>query len=277
VTPIERDDEAEALEEHRVQAATYQKRAKLGTLVLALRTALSQVIILGGTVVLARHLKPAEFGTFAMVQFVLTVFTLVGDAGLGGALIQKSAHPSERELSTVFWAQLALALGVFGAVAASTLFLPRIWPSLPNSASSLVLALAVNFIFLSLRVVPTILLERELLFVRLSVLDTLNAITFYLVASILALLGLGVWALVLGVVAQGALGCVAALLLRPYRPRLAFDASLVKSLLAFGLPFQARAALSLGTRAVIPIVVGARIGHGRQGFSPLLSAISSRA
>jgi teichuronic acid exporter len=265
VTQIERDAEASAQNERSEQAATYQKRANLGTIALALRTALSQVIILGGTVVLARHLRPAEFGTFAMVQFVLTVFTLVGDAGLGGALIQKSARPSGRELATVFWAQLGLSFGVFAAVMASTLILPGIWPSLPSSAPSLLLALAFNFILLSLRVVPTILLERELLFVRLAVLDTLNSITFYLVASILALSGFGVWALVLGVVAQGLVGCLAAYLLRPYRPLAAFDVSLVRSLLGFGLPFQARAALSLGTRAVIPIVVGARLGSHEVG------------
>jgi O-antigen/teichoic acid export membrane protein len=214
---------------------------------------------------LARHLRPAEFGTFAMVQFVLTVFTLVGDAGLGGALIQKSAHPGSHELSTVFWAQLALSGAVFVAVSASTLVLPTLWPSLPSGAPSLLLALALNFILLSLRVVPTILLERELLFIRLSILDTLNSITFYLVASILALLGFGVWALVLGVVTQGAIGCLAAFALRPYRPKWVFDSSLVKELLAFGLPFQARGALSLATRAALPVMVGARLGSHAVG------------
>jgi teichuronic acid exporter len=267
VTRIERADEPVEPDgsAHAEKMATYQERAKLGTVVLALRTALSQVIILGGTVVLARQLKPSEFGTFAMVQFVLTVFTLVGDAGLGGALIQKSGHPNERELSTVFWAQLGLSAAVFAAVSGSTLVLPLMWPSLPARAPSLLLALGVNFIFLSLRVVPTILLERELHFVRLAIVDTLNAITFYLVASILALSGFGVWALVLGVLAQGVLGCAAAFALRPYRPWAVFDLALVKELLAFGLPFQARGALSLATRAVVPVVVGARLGSHAVG------------
>lgn len=245
---------------------TYKRRAVLGAVALALRTGLAQLIILGGTVVLARYLRPAEFGAFAMVQFVLTVLTIFGDAGLGGALIQKKTTPTETELSSVFFAQMSLSGAVLAVAWGLGELLPYVWTDLPEGAPWIVRALALNFVLTSARVVPTVLMERELLFVRISILDTVNSIAFYLAASALALAGFGVWALVLGVLAQGALGFVTALALRPWRPRFSFDREALRPLLRFGVPFQARSILALATRAAIPVVGGTLLGSEPVGF-----------
>lgn len=254
--PIERVGEDAARE-------MYARRAKLGRIALLIRTLLTQLIVLGGMVVLARELRPSEFGTFAMVQFVLSVFTLVGDAGLGGALVQKGETPNQRELSTVFFAQLGLATLVFTITSLLAPSLRSFWTDLPEATPWIVRALAANFIFVSARVVPTLLLEREVLFGRVAILETLNSVTFYLVASILAILGYGTWALVIGVLVQGALGFLAAIALRPWRPDLVFDAKILRPLLGFGLPYQARVGLTLLTRSSIPVLVGRSLGsHG---------------
>ncbi len=244
----------------------YKKRAVLGAIALALRTGVAQIVILVGTIVLARYLRPAEFGAFAMVQFVLTVLTIFGDAGLGGALIQKKVAPSARELSTVFHAQMLMAAGVVLLAWGVGEVLPRLWHDLPHGTPWIVLALAVNFLFTSARVVPTVLMERELLFVRIAILDGVNSMMFYLAASILAVLGFGIWALVLGVLAQGVTGLVVALLLRPWRPSLAFEPKLLRGLLGFGVPFQARSVFVLATRSTIPVAAGTLLGAEAVGF-----------
>lgn len=241
----------------------YTRRAKLGRIALVIRTLLTQVIVLGGMVVLARELRPSEFGTFAMVQFVLSVFTLVGDAGLGGALVQKGEPPSQRELSTVFFAQLALAFLIFTFASVVAPWLRYFWTDLPEETPWILRALAANFIFVSARVVPTLLLEREVLFGRVAVLETLNSVTFYLFASILAILDFGTWSLVIGVLAQGILGFLAAIALRPWKPDLVFDANILRPLLGFGLPYQSRVGLTLLTRSSIPVLIGRELGsHG---------------
>lgn len=256
----------------------YERRAFLGGMALLVRTAVAQLIILGGQVVLARRLSASEFGAFAMIQFALTALTVFGDGGLGGALIQKKEVPTQRELSSVFFVQLGL-----GALVVALAFivgpgLQRLWPDLPEGTPWIVLALAMNFVMTSLRVVPMLLMERELRFVRVAILDTVNSIAFYLVASVLALRGYGIWALCWGVFAQGVLSFVGANLLRPWLPSFVFDAARVRTLLAFGVPFQSRNALGIVMGAVIPVVGGTMLGSqavGRlnwahqNGFFPL--------
>src|SRR4051794_31103425 len=82
---------------------TIKHRARRGVLILALRTVLVQIAVLGGQVALARLLDPRDFGVFAIVQFALSFFTFFGDAGLGASLIQKKIAPTHRELSSVFF------------------------------------------------------------------------------------------------------------------------------------------------------------------------------
>lgn len=244
----------------------YKQRALLGVVALVLRTGIAQIVILGGMIVLARYLRPAEFGAFAMVQFVLTVLTIFGDAGLGRALIQKKVAPSQAELSTVFYVQMLLAAAVVLVAWGAGELLPHVWPALPEGTPWIVLALAGNFVLTSARVVPTVLMERELLFIRVAILDSVNSTMFYLAASVLAVLGYGIWALVLGVIAQGATGLVVALLLRPWRPTLAFEPASVRPLLGFGLPFQARSLFVVGTRSTIPVAGGTMMGSEAVGF-----------
>jgi len=249
-----------------LDAKSYQRRAKIGTIALAARTGLMQFVVLGGTVILARHLKPAEFGVFAMVQFVVTLLTLFGDGGLGGALIQRTEAPSEVALSSVFWAQMALAFPVLGACLLVGPHLTTLWPDIPPGSTWLLLAVASNFLLTSARVVPTLLMERELHFVRLSILETVSSTVFYLIAGILALRGFGTSALALGVFAQGLMAFVFAFALRPWRPRLSFDWPLVRELLRFGLPFQARPGLLLLTNSVVPVLAGSLFGSRAVGM-----------
>lgn len=256
MSDAERDEPAGA----EPRAREFRRRALIGGVALAIRTVLTQLVVLGGTVLLARRLSPGDFGAFAIIQFALSFLTVFGDAGLGGALVQKKTPPSREELSSVFWVQLALGGVVLAVAMAGAEALRFVWRDLPPSAPWILRALAINFALVAVRALPMISMERELLFVRLAAIDLVGSLSFYLVASGMALAGFGVWSLVAGVLAQGALGTGLAFALRPIAPSWAWDGAAVRRLLRFGVPHQLKHVVGLAGSATTPLLCGALLG-----------------
>src|SRR6185436_19579892 len=125
-------------------ASELRRKARYGVIVLAGRTAALQLMVLVGEVWLRRLLTPADFGAFAIAQFALIFFGQFGDAGLGGALIQKKDEPTEVELSSIWWLQLLLAMGTGTIMWTSAPLELRIWPDISNDAVWLIRALSIN-------------------------------------------------------------------------------------------------------------------------------------
>ncbi len=240
--------------------ATLHRRARWGVFLLAGRTALQQLIVLVGNVYLARLLGPKEFGAFWIVQFAVSFFTLFGDAGFGAALIQKRDSATQRELSSVFWIQIVMGVSVVLLVFGAAPWVVRLWPALPAQATWMLRALSVSLLLTSMRVIPSILMERELLFGRLSFIDVVLTISFYAAAVPLAFAGLGAKALVAAVLAQGAAGLVTAFVLRPWLPSLHLDFAILRPILKFGVAVQAKYVIGFVNGAVMPIYAGRVLG-----------------
>lgn len=243
------------------EAARLTLLARVGMVILAGRTVVLQVLVLAANVYLARVLDPGDFGIFAIVQFVIALSTLFGDAGLGGALIQQKHEPSTVELSTVFWVQTAIVTTVMAVVWVGAPWAYVLWPKLPAESTWLLRALTFSLLFSFLRAVPAILMERALQFGRLSAIEILNSASFYLVVVVLASLGMRVWSLVIGVVVQSFVALVATFIARPWKPRLAFDRSVLQPMFRFGLPFQAKGVIAFANEAVMPLFAGAVLGQ----------------
>ena len=239
---------------------TLHRRTRLGVVLLAVRTVIQQLVVLVGNVYLARLLGPLEFGAFWIVQFALSFFTLFGDAGFGGALIQKRDSATKEELSSVFWAQMLMGLGVVAVVFAAAPWVVEVWPALPKNASWMLRALSLSLLLTSMRVIPTILMERELFFGRLSVVDLMLTLSFYGCAVWLAQLGHGSNALVVAVLLQGAVGLVTAFALRPWLPGFHFSLRVLRPILKFGIAFQAKNIIGFVNGAVMPLYAGRALG-----------------
>jgi O-antigen/teichoic acid export membrane protein len=242
------------------------RRARLGVIALAIRTVVVQLSIFAGDVALARLLEPGDYGAFGIVRFALSFFVIFGDVGLGGALIRQKEEPTEEQLSTVFFAQLGLALALVAVIAVVSPYLGRVWTSLPPSSPWLMRALAVDLVFTACRIVPSLLMERNLEFGRLAVVEVVVQLSFYVVAVATAALGWRMWALATGVLAQALVSLIAIHRLRPWRPRLHFDRALVTPLLRYGLPFQAKNLVAMANGAVTPLYAGSMLGSRAVGL-----------
>ncbi len=128
------------------------------------------------------------------MAFVFVGFLqLFSDIGFGPALIRQSAL-TEELVATCFWINLLLGgvlLGLSGAVAPLVGRTFRI-----DEVSSAFMALSLNFPLLSLSIVQQAILEREMNFKFLGLVDIYGTILSTVGCIIMALYGFGVWSLV---------------------------------------------------------------------------------
>ena len=246
---------------------TLRRRARLGMLILGGRSGLQHIVTLAGTLALARLLSPSDFGTFAIVHFALAMCRTLGEVGLAASLVQKPSPPTDRELSTLFWAQLALTSLMVGFAFAAAGWMNSTWPDLPPEGPNLFRVLSISLLLNSLRAPPFIMLERELRFFALSAAEFVGTVAYYGIAVTLAWRGLGAQALVAAVLAQTGIVLVATYWARPWRPRWVFDASLVQTMLRFGLPYQGKVIGGLLNNAVTPVLAGTILGRAALGLN----------
>ncbi len=241
-------------------SAAIRRRARLGVVLLGARTVLQQLTILVANVYLTRTLKPADYGVFAIIQFALALFTLLGDAGLGTALIQKHAGPDRSELSTIWWFQLSLSTVIVGVTFVAAPWVLTFWPDLPEGSVWLLRGLALGLLFTMLRAVPMLLLERNLRYEWIGTLEFAGTVAFYGTAVLMASRGAGATSLVSASVIQSFALAFAANLVQPFRPSLIFDRERLRALVRFGFAFQGKNMIGFINQAVTPLFAGARLG-----------------
>lgn len=190
-----------------------------------------QIASWAGTLVVIRLLTPEDYGLMAKVAVVSAIAGAIAELGLGAAIVRAVdiARDDLRKIcgvSLVFGAVMTAAL-IAGAPLLAHLFQePQIvWPIACVSLQILVGAVAI---------VPSALWTRDLSFRRLSQIEMVSGVTSIAATLALAVLGAGVWALVLGTL-LGSIVRSAALLGLGQRVRPLFSIRGIGEHLKFGL------------------------------------------
>ncbi|RPJ49288.1 MAG: lipopolysaccharide biosynthesis protein [Candidatus Latescibacterota bacterium] len=158
----------------------------------------SQILTWGATLIVARLLLPEHYGLVGMASIYLGLVSLVNEFGFGTAII------SLRELSETEIAQLNTVSVLFGLASFALSFaaaapLARFFRS--PELGPVVVVMSAAFLVTAFRTVPQALLQRDLRFPRLAVIEGVQGVLRALVMIALAAAGLGYWTLVLGNVA----------------------------------------------------------------------------
>jgi O-antigen/teichoic acid export membrane protein len=170
------------------------RRVVLGTLAITAVNALKLAMQAAVLPILARLLGPAAFGLATVALPLILLATMVSDAGLGNALIRK--HDSSRELeSTIFWFSSGMAFGL--ALIVSLLAWPFAVLFSEPRLMPVIIALTVILPIGGSLAVPNAVISREGKFTLFAIGDVICAVSSSLVAIIAALMGAGVWSLVI--------------------------------------------------------------------------------
>lgn len=231
-----------------------------------------QFIAVGGNVflraailiLLTRSLESAEFGIIAAASVILSIAERVGLIGVNRVLVQK-LDLTDGQIKSAFaislLAGIALTAPIFlGADLFSQLLkMPGLTPFVEFLSISLLLG--------SVASIPTALLERELRFKALSLVElTSYVLGFGLVSLPLAHYGYGAWALAIGAMVQAVFRTVVLFILR--RPPMAlwpasgFMAELVRP----GIGFSSGQIGNFLATQVDNLIVGRWLGAGALGY-----------
>jgi lipopolysaccharide exporter len=228
----------------------------------------SKVISVLTTLVLARLLEPSTFGLLALAMIATNFLYWVADSGLSSAVVVRRDF-GPRELGTM------LTLITLTGVAAA--------------AIAIALSPLANVVFHDSRVAPVIiavsailpigavtgfyeaLLLRELLFRRRCLATIGQALLTAAVSIVLAVLGDGVWSLVIGqLVGYGAL-MLAFIMMAPFRVRPRADRATMRESWTSGRGFFIQGMLQYVRLNVDTITVGIAFGQRRLGYYSMAS------
>lgn len=178
-----------------------------------------QLVTWGTTIVVARILSPEDYGLLAMGAVLLAFIALLSESGLGLTVV------TVRNLTGEQIAQInggAVLLGIASFAAACLAAYPVGWFYHSTAVPSVIIAMSFTLVISAFRVVPGALLQRDLRFRRLAVLDAVQGLVQALTTIIFALLGFRYWSLVLSALLGAVVGSAATVIARPYqlkRPR----------------------------------------------------------
>jgi O-antigen/teichoic acid export membrane protein len=249
-----------------VDTRALQRKARVGMLALGVRGVLMQLTVLGGDIYLRRRLEPSDFGIFAIVQFALALFMQFGDVGLASALIQQHEPPTKRQLASAWTLQMLVSLVLTSALWLGAPLLLRFWSDMPPRSIWIFRALSINLLLTTLRLVPALLMERNLEYPKLSALDVILTGTYYAAAVTFASLGWGAMSLAAAILIQGTCGVIGAFALKPWLPRPAFDRALLRPIVRYGVQFQMKNVVAFMSSAIAPVYAGRTLGQAQLGL-----------
>jgi PST family polysaccharide transporter len=148
---------------------------------------------LGSLVILARLLEPKDFGLLGMVTAFTGVLSLCRDFGLSSATVQRTTVTDE-QLSTLFWLNVVVGVILAIVTVACAPILAAFYhePRLVQVTATL----AIGFLFNAFGVQHSAILQRQLRFTTLAVVNIASLAVSTAIAIAEAKAGYGYWALV---------------------------------------------------------------------------------
>ena len=223
----------------------------------------SQGVRVGGIVILARMLRPDDFGVFRMLMVVAMFVTLFSEAGIPDALIQRKELQSSHE-ATGWW----LTMGLTGiCVAAMYLLAPYIerLMEMPGLGFGLRL-ICIPSMLEGASIIANARLRRQMRFGPLALSDVVAEIVFVVVAILLVWFGYPRWSLAGGLAARLSAHAIFILAAEPYAPRELPRAAAARDFGQFATTVFSGRMITLAAGNIDYVLVGKLLGSSALGY-----------
>lgn len=218
--------------------------------------------------ILAHLLTTTDFGLMGMVMVIVGFAQAFADMGISNAIIHRQDSTRE-QLSSLYWLNITAGIVVAGLVAAAAPLVVRFYhePRLTN----LIYWTAGVFLIIPIGQQFQMLLQRDLKFNRLAVVEMCAALAGAAVAIITAFLKFGVMSLIWGLIAESAIKSLLFLVegWKKWRPGLHFNRKDLKGYLSFGMYQMGDRSLDFYNSNIDYIIIGRFLGPSTLGIYTL--------
>lgn len=213
--------------------------------------------------ILARLLTPAEFGIVALVSVFIAFFSLLGNMGIGPAIVQVK-ELTDLDLSSIFSFSVFMAFFLALAFFLSSDLIANFYNE--QDLVPIVRLLSISVFFNILSIVPNALNRKKLRFKEMAVVNILIQVTTGLIAIFMAFNGYSYYSLVIQSVLSGFLGFLIFYLLYPVKISFLIRKEPLRKIASFSSFQFAFNFINYFSRNLDNILIGKYLGNASLGF-----------
>lgn len=243
-----------------------RKKISKGLTVLLLREFFLKIFSFAGQIILARILFPQDFGTIAIIAFIINFFTLFVDIGLSPAIIREKKKPTQKQLSTIFFTKIGLSIFSILILLISAPIIVNLINGFDSENIVMIYVYGFSLIFIAIKAVPIALIERDLKFDLISKIDIAGVIAYQIAVVLLAVFGFGIWSFILATYVKEIIESLMIYKICPWKPSLYFNKKKINHLLHFGAYMQGGGIINFIQNAIIPLLGGIKTNPYQVGL-----------
>ncbi|MBP9005974.1 MAG: lipopolysaccharide biosynthesis protein, partial [Candidatus Marinimicrobia bacterium] len=190
-----------------------------------------RILSMVSTIVLARLLMPDDFGVIALARLVLGFVMLLSAWGIDASIIVEEKRPKQIA-NVAFWINFGIMLVLGLLVIGISPWVKKFYDT--PVLQPILIWLGLGLIFQSFELVPRTILNRDLNYKYLTVINLSVEIFAQLLVILLAIFGCGVWSLVIPQILASPLRAIPYWIKTKWRPSLYIEKSDIKQVLSFG-------------------------------------------
>lgn len=209
---------------------TFQEKVLSGIIWKFMEKAGMQIAQFIIQLILARLLLPEDYGLIGLLNIFILVSDVFIQQGFTTGLIQKK-RADELDFSSVFYVNIIMALFIYFILYLASPWIASFYQE--KRLINITRILSLNIVFGSFSAVHNAILTKKLDFKKSFIRNAFNIITQGIVGIILAMLGFGVWALVLSKIFGTIVGTCVLVLTVNWKPKLLFSMNRINSLFKY--------------------------------------------
>jgi O-antigen/teichoic acid export membrane protein len=220
------------------EAKSLSKKTIHGVFALISRSLILQVVNLVAFLIISSILSASELGVFIAVIAIQRIISFFTDFGLGAALVQSKEELKREDLVTTFTIQFLITFGILVFFLIFSSEIQSIF-KLNQKGMNLLLVLVFTIFLSSFKMIPSVLLEREINFSRLLVPQIGESLVFNTLLIILVLNNFGITSYTVAFLVSSLIGIPLYYYVSPWRVGFGINRDSLTHL-RFGIQFQAK-------------------------------------